>query len=138
MAMPDMLFFAELDENDNVLNIIACGDTYESVETERAMLVEISGHNCWIQTWQDGSNRGRYASIGGRYDAENDVFIDRKPDAFPSWVLQSDGSWAPPIAYPALIAESEWPEEYGEYVINQKYYWDENSVSWILFRPQPQ
>lgn len=130
-------YFAELDENDVVVQILASGDECESVENEISGLISISGHNRWVQTYKDDETR-RYAMIGGIYDRENNVFIDKKPDAYPSWVLQEDGSWAPPIDYPSLIAESDWPEEYGDYMINQRYYWNEDSVSWILFRPQPQ
>lgn len=130
LVMPDMLYFAELDENDNVVNIIASGDVYESVEAERAMLVKISGHNRWIQTWQDGSSRGRYACIGGHYDAENDVFIDAKPIGNPSWVL-SDGEWIPPVAMPFTTSIDSWPESWGEFVETSHFIWDEEVVSWV-------
>jgi len=134
--MDDLFYFAELDDNYIVIRILA-GENCKSAEDEISKLINISGHGRWIQTYKDDENH-RYAMIGGIYDRENNVFIDKKPDAYPSWLLQSDGSWAPPIAYPSLIAESDWPEEYGEYMINQRYYWDEGSISWALFRPQPQ
>ena len=130
LAMPDMLYFAELDENDNVVNIIASGDTYESVEAERAMLVKISGHMRWLQTWQDGSKRGRYACIGGKYDEKKDIFIDAKPIGNPSWVL-SNGEWVPPVAMPFGTSEEAWPDSWGEFVQTSDFIWDEESVSWI-------
>lgn len=29
----------------------------------------------WLETWQDGSQRGMYAGIGCTYDADTDVFV---------------------------------------------------------------
>ena len=29
----------------------------------------------WIETFHDGSQRGKYAGIGDTYDVENDVFV---------------------------------------------------------------
>jgi hypothetical protein len=51
------------------------------------------------------------AVIGGTYDGS--VFIDPKP--FPSWVLNSQKKWDPPIAYPND---------------NKNYYWNEEETSW--------
>ncbi len=129
-------YFAELDENNIVVNILG-GETESDYESELNSLIYILGHSRIVQTFKDVPEK-RYAMIGGTYNPEADCFIDKNPDHYPSWVLQDDGSWAPPIQYPSLISESDWPEEYGEYVINQRYYWDEETVSWVLFRPQPQ
>ena len=38
--------------------------------------------NKWIETFADGSKRTHYASIGGSYDSENDVFYAEKPNGY--------------------------------------------------------
>ena len=42
--------------------------------------------------------RGNYATIGGSYDEELDVFLPIQP--YPSWVLNANFYWEPPVAYP--------------------------------------
>jgi len=43
--------------------------------------------------------------------------IDIKP--FPSWVLNSDGEWKAPIAYPDGAGPAD-------------YMWDEDTTSWVI------
>jgi hypothetical protein len=62
--------------------------------------------------------RGNYATIGGTYDAQNDVFIP--PTIYPSWVLNTTiWDWKAPIPRP------EGP-----------YWWNEPVQQWIL-EPTP-
>jgi len=58
--------------------------------------------------------RGNFASIGGVYDREHDVFYEQQP--FPSWTLnQTTWSWEAPVAEPT----------------NSKYHsWNESTRSW--------
>lgn len=42
--------------------------------------------------------RGNYANVGYFYDEEQDVFYAQQP--YPSWTLDSDLIWQPPIPYP--------------------------------------
>jgi len=64
--------------------------------------------------------RGNYAGIGYTYDAANDVFY--APQPFPSWTLdQTTWTWNAPVAFPDD---------------NQRYVWDEATVSWKLV-PSP-
>jgi hypothetical protein len=60
--------------------------------------------------------RGNYAGVGYTYDAVNDVFV--APQPFPSWVLdQTTWLWSAPVPHP---------------VDDQRYVWDEITVSWKL------
>jgi hypothetical protein len=55
------------------------------------------------------------ASIGGLYDSEKDVFMQKSP--YPSWVLDpTTYFWKPPVDYPTD---------------GKIYAWDENSKSWL-------
>lgn len=85
----------------------------------------------WVQTsyntaggihYGDGGNpdggvglRANFASVGGVYDEENDVFYTQRP--YPSWLISSpDWLWKPPVPYPSDGCMYEW---------------DEASLSWV-------
>lgn len=67
----------------------------------------------WIQTSYNGNFRKRYACIGSTYDRDADVFIDPQP--YPSWELDANHDWQPPIPMP----------ESGDH------YWDEANLTWL-------
>lgn len=130
LAMPEIVYFAELDEENTVINVVASGELCESAEAELETLVKISNHNRWVQTWRDGSQRRQYASIGGKYDEENNVFIDPRPIGRLSWVLEN-GRWKPPVDAPFRTSENTWDVSWGEFVETSDFFWDETSTSWI-------
>lgn len=71
-----------------------------------------------VITGDEARERKNFASIGGSYDPEADVFYDKKP--FDSWILNTTTYlWEAPVAYPS-----------SETIVNQ-YAWDEESGSWI-------
>ena len=79
----------------------------------------------WVQTSYTGSIRYRYAGIGMKYDATNDVFYKQQPYA--SWTLNtSKWIWEAPVALPgdAGVDDAENPTEIVEYT------WDEDTKSW--------
>ena len=55
--------------------------------------------------------RGNFAVIGGTYDEELDAFLPPKP--YPSWVLNKNFYWEPPVEYPEDDdgVMHEWNEE---------------------------
>lgn len=72
----------------------------------------------WIQTSWSGAFRKQFAAgVGFRYDADADVFIEPAP--YPSWVLDSDYEWQPPVSYPD---SGQWR-------------WDEGTQGWIEVTP---
>lgn len=109
--------WAEIDENNIVLRVLA-GDDTDGEETAGQILKENLGGE-WIQTSYTGRIRGIFAGIGDTYDPELDAFIPPKP--FNSWILnQETFVWEAPTAY---------PEGQGIYK------WDENSISWKIVEP---
>jgi hypothetical protein len=59
--------------------------------------------------------RANYATIGGTYDAINDVFYDPQP--YPSWTISAPTwIWQAPVPYPFDDAH---------------YVWDEATLSWV-------
>lgn len=67
-----MAHFAQLDENNNVVNVIVIADEYEA-EGERYCSETFGGR--WIQTSYTNRIRGTFAGIGYKYDPETDKFI---------------------------------------------------------------
>jgi len=58
--------------------------------------------------------RGNYAGIGYTYDAVHDVFY--APQPYPSWELDENWLWQPPVAMPKD---------------EKAYVWDENTKTWM-------
>jgi hypothetical protein len=127
-----MAHFAQLDENNVVMNVIRVADHVildengnESEEIGINYLKSIiSGNYKWVQTSYNDNIRYRYAHIGGIYDEESDAFYFKKP--YPSWTINRDEfGWDPP---------SPKPEEQEGYVIQ----WNEDNVSWEYIKlPEP-
>lgn len=67
--------------------------------------------------------RKNYAGIGYIYDEQRDAFMPPKP--YPSWVLDEETClWNPPTPKPSDDGTGE-PKKI--------YYWDEVSLSWVLY-----
>lgn len=61
-----MIYAAEIDENGIVLRVIAT--------TSMDWCIEVLGGQ-WVQTYKDGSQRGKFAGPGDTYDAVSDAFV---------------------------------------------------------------
>jgi len=109
-----MAHFARLDEN-NVVTMVAVVSNDDMVDENGnevealgvAVCEQVVGAGPWVQTSYNNNHRLRYASVGFTYDADNDVFIP--PSPFPSWVLNDQYDWQPPVAKPE--GNYEWNEE---------------------------
>jgi len=120
-----MAHFAELDENNKVLQVVvACnqdianngGELSEQAANHFATVCPLSINGIkWVQTSYNNNFRKKYARIGDTYDSIKDKFISSQP--YPSWSLDNDDNWKAPIPYP----EDE-----------QKYVWNETNQSWDL------
>lgn len=123
-----MTIFAQLNENNIVLRVIAVGDDVQTsngplsnnpkhVDGENYCL--IFGTGPWKQGFEDGTRKQR-PNIGDLYNFTDDVFI--KPQPYASWTLDSNFDWQPPIT------KSNSPN--GDlYSVR----WDENTLSWIAY-----
>jgi hypothetical protein len=120
-----MAHFAQLDENNKVLQVIVVNNQdildENGVENETigiAFCQSLLGSDTrWVQTSYNNSFRRQYASINCTYDENLDVFIERQP--FPSWTLDSNGYWQPPVPKPTP------PEKYLAL-------WDEEDQEWFF------
>lgn len=112
-----MAFFAKLDENNVVLNVIIIDDNQmldNGVPSEQKGIDYCRSYfgGTWIQTGPD--IRKRSAHIGYIYNETLNAFIP--PKSFNSWILDvNECLYVPPIAYPSD----------GQY-----YVWDETAQNW--------
>lgn len=127
-----MAHFAQLDENNTVLQVLVIGN--DDTSDENGNEVEAIGvefckslfgaDTIWKQTSYNHNFRLQYAAVGGFYDPDRDAFYPAPHEDYPSWVLNYDnGMYEPPIPHPD-----------GTYV---NYDWDEENQTWI-FSPDPE
>lgn len=121
-----MAHFAQLDENNTVLNVIVISNNDVGEPNFSFPQTDIVGQHfinntlkilgTWKQTSYNGSFRKNYAGIGHIYDPVRDAFIPQKP--YNSWLLNENSClWEAPIPYPSD---------------GKNYSWDENLVNWTL------
>lgn len=115
-----MAHFAQLDDNNIVTQVIVVANDellIDGVENEVKGILFckslFGGDTKWIQTSYNGTIRKNYAGIGYTYDAGNDYFY--APQPYPSWTLDADAKWQPPVAYPTD---------------GKMYSWNESTLSW--------
>ena len=114
-----MSYFAQLNENNEVLQVISIDNSVigepeiSFPETENLgvnFIVNTLGlSGVWKQTSYNNNFRKQYAGIGYTYDQENDVFVAPKP--YPSWTLDENFDWQPPVEKPE--GDYVWNEEEG-------------------------
>ena len=118
-----MAHFAQLDDNNIVLQVIVVGNDDinnlpfpESEPVGLQFLINWSGgYTNWKQTSYNNNFRKNYAGVGYTYDSQRDAFIPPKPYA--SWVLNEEiCQWKPPVSKP---------------MDGKHYMWNESTVSWI-------
>jgi hypothetical protein len=123
-----MAYYALLDENNKVVQVITGIDETELIEGKvpEVWYSEFTGFTCkrtsyntFANTHKDGGTpfRGNYAGIGYTYDSEFDAFIP--PKRFPSWKLNyATFQWEAPVPVPPL-------EE------GKEFRWSEPNLEWI-------
>lgn len=129
-----MAHFAKLDANNIVTQVIVVAneDTMDAVGVEKehigaAFCEKLLGGN-WKQTSYNGNFRKHYAGLGYKYHADIDAFVAPKPEAYPSWILDTEAAmWKAPVAI---------PEDYGTGTPPKNYTWNEANQSWDVV-PEP-
>lgn len=131
-----MSYFAELDQNNVVLRVVAVADEVSQTEEEGiAWCVDFFGGGTWKQTWKDGGKRVNYATIDSAYNPSLDIFLPIKP--FPNFIINPEGdSWIPPVPYPTDGAEYVWYYPLEKWVPmypndpSKSYFWDDVEQTW--------
>lgn len=115
-----MAHYAFLDENNIVTEVIVGRHEWEIVDgisDWEAHYGDFRGQKC-VRTSYNGTIRKQYAGIGYTYDEVADVFV--APQPFPSWTLDSNHDWQPPMPMP----------------VGGRWYWDEPTLAWVEV-PEP-
>jgi len=108
-----MAHFAQINSDNVVVEILVVPDNQEH-RGQDYLAIDCGLGGTWIQTSYNNNIRMRYATKGGKYDPELDIFI--RPQPWPSWVLDVNYEWEPPVPMPTD---------------GQMYMWQEETQSWI-------
>lgn len=109
-----MAHFAELDKNNKVIAVIAVHNNellIDGVENEQKGIdfCNTIRKSRWVQTSYNANFRKSPAFVGGFYDPVRDEFV--YPQPFPSWVLDANNDWQPPVSKPDADGQWLWDEE---------------------------
>jgi hypothetical protein len=103
-----MAHFAEIDEQGIVKQVLVVPDEQEH-RGQDFLANDLGLGGTWVQTSYNHRIRKQYAGIGYKYDSTADVFI--APQPFPSWSLDENHDWQPPVAHPEDDVMYAWNEE---------------------------
>jgi len=117
-----MAHYAFLDSNNVVTDVITGNHEDEGgIDWEvwygdfRGQVCKRTSYNTIGNTHSNGGTpyRGNYAGIGYIYRSDIDAFVPPQP--YPSWTLDANVVWQPPVARPTD---------------NQRYSWNETNQVW--------
>ena len=106
-----MAHYAFLDENNIVTEVIVGrneDEVVDGISDWETYYGELRGQKC-VRTSYNNNIRKQYAGIGYYYNEFADVFISPQP--FPSWSLDENHDWQPPVARPEAEGMYSWDEE---------------------------
>lgn len=106
-----MAHFAQI-ENDTVVRVLVVSDADEH-RGQDFLANDLGLGGEWVQCSYNGRIRKQYPGIGFTYDRAADVFV--APQPFPSWSLDSNHDWQPPVPMPS--EPSSWDEVAKQWVI---------------------
>ena len=105
--MIDMAHYAFLDSNNIVTEVIPGKNEGEDNTDWEEFYGNVRGQIC-KRTSYNGNIRKNYAGIGYTYREDIDAFVPPQP--FPSWTLDSNAQWQPPVAMPTDGSMYSWNE----------------------------
>lgn len=109
-----MAHYAFLDDN-NIVTLVIVGrnedEVVDGISDWEAYYGQVQGQRC-VRTSYNNNIRKQYAGVGYTFDDEADVFI--QPQPYPSWTLDSNHDWQPPVPCPS----------------SGDYWWDEEGQEW--------
>lgn len=119
-----MAYFAQIDDNGTVLQVIAVNNAdapdpapSHSEPLGQAFIASLGLQGVWRQTSFNHTFRKQFCGPGYRYDTEADVFV--APQPYPSWALDANHDWQAPVPMPQDGNEWSWDEAAQEWVAVQ-------------------
>jgi len=117
----DMAHFAELDGDNIVVRVIVVDNSKllddDGVEQEyrgAAFCQYLFGGGRWVQSSYNANFRKNAAFRGCKYDEELDAFL--VPQPYPSWTLDENCRWQPPVPYPDDGKSYGWSESTQQWI----------------------
>lgn len=102
-----MAHWAKIEDN-KVVNVLVTDNNDPNGDEGYQWLLDTFGGE-WVKTSYNHRVRGKFAGIGDTYDALLDRFIPKQ--TYPSWTLDADFVWQPPIEYPNDGKPYTWNED---------------------------
>ena len=109
-----MAHFAELNDDNIVLRVCVVADEHD--EDGENWCASFFGGGTWKQTSYNNRIRRNFAGVGYTYNPTVDAFY--APQPYPSWSLDENFRWQPPVKYPSVVGDTQ-------------YDWDEVSRAWV-------
>jgi hypothetical protein len=119
----DMAHYAFLDSNNVVTEVIPGNNEGEGgIDNWEQQYSDLRNQVCKRTSYNTVGNvhlnggtpfRGNYAGIGYTYREDIDAFVPPQP--YPSWLLDANVTWQPPVAIPTD---------------GQRYSWNEDNQAW--------
>jgi len=107
-----MAYYAQIVDDIVTEVIVVNDDVADGAQFAQDLLGGV-----WVQTFENTEGKN-FASIGYTYDSVNNNFI--APQPYPSWTLDSNDIWQPPIPQPPPPPQT---------------YWDETTQTWKVLKP---
>jgi hypothetical protein len=101
-----MAHFAEINESNVVVRVVVVDDAYEA--DGENWCASFFGGGLWKQTSYNNRIRYNFAGVGYTYDPTADAFY--APQPYPSWTLDENFRWQPPVEYPGGDIQYSWDE----------------------------
>ena len=98
-----MSYFAQIVD-DIVTEVISINDDV----SDGAQFAHDLYGGVWVETFIDDPTKN-YAGIGFTYSSTNNNFI--APQPYPSWTLDSNDDWQPPVPQAPPLPNTYWDEE---------------------------
>jgi hypothetical protein len=120
----DMAHYAFLDSNNVVTEVIpGKNEGDDGIDNWEQQYSDVRGQVCKRTSFNTVANvhllggtpfRGNCAGIGYIYREDIDAFVPPQP--YPSWILDSNVTWQPPVTIPTD---------------DKMYSWNEETLSWV-------
>lgn len=91
-----MSHWAEIDDDSIVIRVTVGDDTNGEQAAHDWLVANLGGR--WVQCSYNGRIRKQFPGAGFRYDEGADVFV--APQPYPSWGLDENFDWQPPVPMP--------------------------------------
>lgn len=106
-----MAHFAEINTNNTVTRVLVVPDEQEH-RGHDFLAIDLGLGGTWIQCSYNNRIRKQFPGIGFTYNPTADLFV--APQPYPSWTLNQNFDWEPPVPRPKPTFEYEpmgWNEE---------------------------